>query len=158
MFLISIRKVFPFYRNNLVEIELRTANSSTKVDFNCKLMDWFRSSHWRRSMFYKKSALKSFSKFTRKHLYQTLAQVFCCEFWKNLFSKEHLWLLLLHVLCVKGIALKLEHGSCFFGLFFHSLEIHSLFNVQSNHQNYSTGVYLLRVAIETLGQYFHTFS
>ena len=58
MFLISIRKVFPFYRNNLVEIELRTANSSTKVDFNCKLMDWFRSSHWRRSMFYKKVLLK----------------------------------------------------------------------------------------------------
>ena len=60
-------------------------------------------------VFCKKDVLRNFTKFTGKHLCQslffnkivgleTLAQVFSCEFCemsKNIFSIEHLWWLLL---------------------------------------------------------------
>ena len=44
-------------------------------------------------MFYKKDVLKNFAKFTRKHLRQSLVQVFYCEFceiFKSNYFEEHL--------------------------------------------------------------------
>ena len=52
----------------------------------------FRSGHRRCSV--RKSVLRNFTKFTVKHLYQSLEEVFSCEFReisKNTFFTEHLW-------------------------------------------------------------------
>ena len=51
-------------------------------------------------MFSKKNVLKNFLKFTGKHLWQTLAQVFSWEFckvFKNTFFIKHLWRLILYL-------------------------------------------------------------
>ena len=78
----------------------------------------------RPEVFCKRGVLSNFTKFTGKHLCQslflnkfpglrpatllkkeTLAQVYSCEFCeisKNTFFIEHLWWLLLHILCSEG--------------------------------------------------------
>ena len=61
----------------------------------CLEDSWFRSSHQSCSM--KKGVLRNFTKFTGKHLCQsleTLAQVYSCEFCEisnNTFLTEHVW-------------------------------------------------------------------
>ena len=95
-------------KNNFFTQHLRTT-ASVMMLLMTSSNDQFRSSHQKCSI--KKGVLKNFTKFTRKHLWQsfffhkvvgwglliekeTLAQVFSCEFCeisKNTFFTEHFW-------------------------------------------------------------------